>query len=71
MNRKRGIDDIGVYTVIGIEISAIIIVLIVVGYRIDERFGTSPFITIIMALAGMLGSFYRLILFIKKKGDME
>ncbi len=67
MNTKGTIKDIGVLSILGLEVAAIIIVLIIIGYKLDERLGTSPILTTAMSILGMVGCFARIIMYLKKR----
>ena len=57
------------YLAIGLEIPSTIIGGLVLGYLIDLQFGTSPWVTVVMAVLGLVGAVYRLLQYLKRFAD--
>lgn len=57
------------YLAIGLEIPSTIIGGLVLGYLIDLQFGTSPWVTVVMAVLGFVGAVYRLLQYLKRFAD--
>lgn len=53
------------YLAIGLEIPSTIIGALVLGYLIDQQFGTSPWFTVLGAVLGFAGAVTRLVQYVK------
>ena len=58
--RKKILDEIGLYTDVGIRFAVTIIIFLFLGYWIDNRFGSKPVFIVLFVFLGASAGFYNL-----------
>lgn len=54
------------YMGLGTELAASVVGMLLIGYFLDKHFGTSPWLLLVGAAAGLIGGFYNFIREIQK-----
>jgi F0F1-type ATP synthase assembly protein I len=59
------------FTALGVEFAATVVVAVWLGYRVDDYFGTTPWLTMLFVVAGMLGAVQRLLWSLKRHSSRQ
>jgi ATP synthase protein I len=58
---KNFVRGLGPYLGLGIQLAATVIVMVLIGYWLDEKFKTSPYLIIVCSIIGIFGALYNFI----------
>ena len=61
-----GLVSAGRYMAFGVEFASIIVAAVLVGYYTDTYLGTSPLLTLVLTIGGMIGAVRRLLSSLRK-----
>ena len=68
MKKKEIYKSVAPFLNLGLQLAITILICILIGVWLDEKFATSPLWTLILAAIGIFGAFYS---FIRKMIDLE
>ena len=64
-----GLVSAGRYMAFGVEFASIIVAAVLVGYYTDTYLGTSPLLTLVLTIGGMIGAVRRLLSSLRKHSN--
>jgi F0F1-type ATP synthase assembly protein I len=64
-----GLVSAGRYMAFGVEFASIIVAAVLVGYYTDTYLGTSPLLTLVLTIGGMIGAVQRLLSSLRKHSN--